>query len=143
MILEPDALAGMDCLSATDQQLRLDLVKFAVQTLAGMGQITIYLDGGHARWQAASTMATRLTGAGVAMAQGFALNVSNFVLTSDNVAYGNQISSLIGGKHPVIDTGRNGLGPTADAQWCNPAGRALGARPTTRRAMRWWMLSSG
>jgi len=31
----------------------------------------------------------------------------------------------------VIDTSRNGLGPTADNQWCNPAGRALGARPTT------------
>ena len=26
---------------------------------------------------------------------------------------------------------RIGLGPTSDAQWCNPTGRALGTRPTT------------
>lgn len=29
----------------------------------------------------------------------------------------------------VIDTGRNGLGPSGE--WCNPLGRALGPRPTT------------
>jgi endoglucanase len=30
----------------------------------------------------------------------------------------------------VIDTSRNGRGPAADGDWCNPLGRALGARPT-------------
>ena len=131
VILEPDALAAMDCLNATDQQMRLDLLKYAVQAFAAKGSITVYLDAGHPAWQPASTMASRLTSAGIAMAQGFSLNVSNFLLTSDNVSYGTQISSLVGGKHFVIDTGRNGLGPTPDYQWCNPAGRALGARPTT------------
>lgn len=131
VVLEPDALAMMDCLTATDQQLRLDLIKFAVQTFAAKGGITVYIDAGHPGWRTASTMATRLISAGVSMAQGFSLNVSNFLFTSDNVSYGSQISSLVGGKHFVVDTGRNGLGPTADYQWCNPAGRALGARPTT------------
>ena len=65
------------------------------------------------------------------MAQEVALNVSNFYLTSENATYGAQVSALVGGKHFVIDTGRNGLGPTTDGQWCNPAGRAIGARPTT------------
>lgn len=131
VILEPDALAAMDCLSPTDRQLRLDLLKFAVQTFAAKGSIAIYLDAGHPRWHSASTMASRLISAGVSMTQGFSLNVSNVLFTSDNVDYGSQISSLVGGKHFVVDTGRNGLGPTADAQWCNPDGRALGARPTT------------
>ena len=36
----------------------------------------------------------------------------------------------MGGKHFVVDTSRNGLGPTPDGQWCNPPGRALGAAPT-------------
>ncbi len=49
-----------------------------------------------------------------------------------SIAYGEKISRLTGGKHFVIDTGRNGLGPTPDNQWCNPAGRALGRPPTTR-----------
>ena len=131
VVLEPDALAAMDCLSATDQQLRLDLLKYAVQTFAAKGGITIYLDAGHPGWRSASTMASRLISAGVAMTQGFSLNVSNFLFTSDNVSYGTQISSLVGGKHFVVDTGRNGLGPTADYQWCNPDGRALGTRATT------------
>ena len=131
VVLEPDALAMMDCLTTTDQQLRLDLIKYAVQAFAAKGNISVYIDAGHQGWRSASTMASRLASAGIAMAQGFSLNVSNFLLTSDNVAYGAEISALAGGKHFVVDTGRNGLGPTADFQWCNPAGRALGARPTT------------
>jgi endoglucanase len=31
----------------------------------------------------------------------------------------------------VIDTARNGNGPTSDYQWCNPSGRAIGEQPTT------------
>lgn len=131
VVLEPDALAMMDCLSDADQQLRLDLLKFAVQTFAARGSIAVYLDAGHPRWKSASTMSARLISAGIALAQGFSLNVSNFYLTSENITYGTQVSALVGGKHFVIDTGRNGVGPTSDAQWCNPAGRALGLRPTT------------
>ena len=131
VVLEPDALAMMDCLSVADQQLRLDLLKFAVQTFAAKGSIAVYLDAGHPRWKSASTMSARLINAGIALAQGFSLNVSNFYLTSENITYGVQVSALVGGKHFVIDTGRNGVGPSSDAQWCNPADRALGLRPTT------------
>ena len=131
IILEPDAIAGMGCLSSTDQATRLDLLKYAVSQLNANGQTKVYLDGGHAKWQSAATMASRLASAGIASAAGFSLNVSNFILDADNVSYGTQISSLVGGKHFIIDSGRNGLGPTADLQWCNPEGRAIGRRPTT------------
>jgi endoglucanase len=76
-------------------------------------------------------MATRLNGAGITNANGFALNVSNFYYTSEQVTYGNSLSALVGGKHYVIDTSRNGLGSLGDDKWCNPEGRALGDRPTT------------
>jgi endoglucanase len=76
-------------------------------------------------------MASRLASAGITAAQGFALNVSNFLTTAENVTYGEQLSALVGGRHFVIDTGRNGLGPAPDLQWCNPAGRALGPHPTS------------
>lgn len=131
VILEPDALANMGCLSATDQQTRLDLFKFAVNTLRAKGQIFVYLDAGHSNWQSAATMADRLLKAGVDIANGFSLNVSNFLYSSSNTTYGESISSRIGGKHFIIDTSRNGLGPTADNQWCNPPGRAIGGRPTS------------
>lgn len=131
VILEPDALAAMDCLSPADQQVRLELLRFAVQTFTSKGSVAVYLDAGNPHWKSAATMSQRLVSAGVSLAQGFSLNVSNFVATNDNIAYGTQVSALVNGKHFIIDTGRNGLGQTADAQWCNPAGRALGIRPTS------------
>lgn len=131
VILEPDALAQMDCLSGADQAQRLDLIRFAVQTFATKGATRVYIDAGHSNWKSAAVTAQRLEGAGVAMAQGFALNVANFERDAATIAFGTQVSALTGGKHFVIDTGRNGLGPAPDGQWCNPAGRALGARPTT------------
>lgn len=131
VILEPDALANMDCLSATDQQIRFDLIKFAVSTLRAKGQIFVYLDAGHSNWQSSGTIASRLLKAGIDIANGFSLNVSNFGYTSSNTSYGESVSALVGGKHFVIDTSRNGLGPTADWQWCNPAGRAIGNRPSS------------
>jgi endoglucanase len=132
VVLEPDALANMGCLSDADQRTRLDLLKYAVSELNRDAEAKVYLDAGHARWQPAATMATRLAAAGIASAAGFSLNVSNFVSDADNVAFGEQLSKLVGGKHFIIDSGRNGLGPTADMQWCNPEGRGIGRRPTTR-----------
>jgi endoglucanase len=130
VILEPDALAGLDCLSSTDQQTRYSLLQYAVQVLKAQAKSIVYIDAGHPQWQSASVMAQRLNNAGVAGSNGFSLNVSNFLFTSDNVTYGSSISSAVGGKHFVIDTSRNGLGPTADYQWCNPDGRALGSAAT-------------
>ena len=133
VILEPDALPGMDCLSSSDQGTRLSLLADAVNQLRTLSA-TVYLDAGHSNWQSAPTMADRLSRAGVARADGFALNVSNFYTTSTQVVYGDAISALIGGKHYVIDTSRNGLGSAGADAWCNPDGRALGERPTTLTA---------
>jgi endoglucanase len=122
------SLAGLDCLSATDRERRLALLRDAVAVLTAEPGVSVYLDGGHARWQPADAMAARLVDAGVADAQGFSLNVSNFVASAENAAYGAQLAAITGGKHFVIDTSRNGLGPAPDGDWCNPPGRALGLR---------------
>ena len=129
VILEPDALGSMDCLTADQQQERLGLFRAAVQALSASGTIAVYLDAGNPGWQPASVMASRLRDAGVMSTRGFALNIANFITTRENVAYGASLSALLGGKHFVIDTGRNGAGTNGD--WCNPAGRALGERPMT------------
>lgn len=134
VVLEPDALADFSCLSATGREERLALIKDAVNVFKENPQTFVYIDGGHPGWQSVSTIAGRLKRAGVARADGFSLNVSNFYSTSRNVAYGKRVSRLVGGKHFVVDTSRNGLGPllgTDDPEsWCNPPGRALGPRPT-------------
>ena len=131
VILEPDALAGMDCLSAADQQMRLSLLQNAVQTFKAQGPIAVYIDAGHPGWVATSTMAARLQNAGIGKADGFALNVSNFQTDDANRSYGSAISAQVDGKHFVVETSRNGNGPSSDNQWCNPAQRALGRKPTT------------
>jgi endoglucanase len=128
VVLEPDALPGMDCLSASDRQTRLALLRDAVSVLSSHPGTYVYLDAGHSHWQSAGEIASRLQAAGVAIARGFSLNVSNTYPTGEQRSYGDSVSSLIGGKHFVIDTSRNGLG--SNGQWCNPAGRALGNRPT-------------
>lgn len=128
VILEPDALAQINCLNASDQANRYADLADAVSVLASQTKASVYLDAGHSAWVDAGTMASRLQKANVAQARGFALNVSNFQTTASNVAYGNGLAARIS-KSFVIDTSRNGLGP--NGEWCNPRGRALGAAPTT------------
>lgn len=134
-LLEPDALAGMDCLNSADQAERTSLIKETVSTLESHG-IATYIDAGNPNWISADTMASRLKAAGIDQSHGFALNISNFYSTSSNVAYGTQLVSKLAAlgspnKHFVIDTSRNGSGPSPDYQWCNPPGRSLGQQPTT------------
>jgi endoglucanase len=132
VVLEPDALAQLDCLSASDQTQRLALLRSAIQVLAYGGNIAVYLDAGHSGWVSPGEMARRLAKAGIAHARGFSLNVSAFGTTAGEVAYGSKIAPLVGWKRFVIDTSRNGNGAatTGEVPSCNPPGRALGARPS-------------
>ena len=134
VILEPDALALMDCLSEEQQQEREALIQDAIDTLEAKPNTSVYVDAGHSRMKEPDQMADRLQEAGVEAAQGFATNVSNFQETGSEVDYGEEISKFLDGKTFVIDTSRNGAGPGADDQWCNPPDRALGERPTTDTA---------
>jgi endoglucanase len=135
VVLEPDALGLLDkCLSEADQADRLALLKDAVRVLRSGAKTAVYLDGGNANWMPAEKMAERLKNAGAAEADGFALNVSNYIGTKETVEYGLRISDALKGAHFVVDTSRNGNGATADHQWCNPDGRALGDPPTTQTA---------
>ena len=131
VIVEPDALAELSCLSAADQATYYQLLTYAVKGLTSDPLASVYLDAGNAGWQAPATMAARLTQADVAQARGFSLNVSNFDTTASETAYGTAIDGLLGNTaHFVIDTSRNGLGPAPAGAWCNPPGRGLGVTPT-------------
>ena len=130
VILEPDALAGMNCLSPSLQQERLNLIHDAVRVLKSKGA-AVYIDAGHARWVSPPEIADRLNRAGIADADGFSLNISNFLANSVNIAYGTEVSRRVGGKHFIIDTSRNGQNATAAGNWCNPTGARVGAAPTT------------
>jgi endoglucanase len=130
VVLEPDALAQLSCLSPTLQAERLSLLRYATATLGAKAGIAVYIDAGHSGWIPAGTMAARLRSAGIQSARGFSLNVSFFDSTTSEVAYGRSISAAVGGAHFVIDTSRNGQGLAPQRAWCNPPGRGLGKLPT-------------
>jgi endoglucanase len=129
VVLEPDAVAGSDCLSASARDARFAMLRNAVQTLKSAGAF-VYLDAGNAHWINAGDMADRLRKSGIDLADGFTLNVSNYFSTNDNVKFGTDLSRRLGGKHYIIDTSRNGTASTS-GQWCNPSGQSLGLAPTT------------
>jgi endoglucanase len=102
-----------------------------VRTLRAKPGTAVYIDAGNANWVPPEDMAKRLDAAGVKDANGFALNVSNYVATDKTVAYGKKISEALGGDIGfVVDTSRNGQGEAPKEQWCNPDGRGLGKAPT-------------
>ncbi|WP_239308441.1 glycoside hydrolase family 6 protein [Frankia sp. Cj3] len=137
VILEPDSLAQMDSLPAAQQRERYQLLNDAVDVYGGLARTSVYLDGANCGWTAAPVIADRLSQAGVRRTRGFAVNVSNYYRTGDEIARAEVIAALIGGAHFVVDTSRNGRGPTDGNirdPWCNPPGRGLGAAPTTDTA---------
>jgi endoglucanase len=138
VILEPDALSQLEnpgCLKGPQKAERVELIAEAVSTIKAQDRnALIYLDAGHEGAVPVPEMARRLVLAGVGEAQGFALNTSYYSSTEANRAYGEAVSALVGGKHFVVDTGRNGRGGTADKQWCNPKGQGLGMPSTGYRS---------
>jgi len=131
-ILEPDAIAGWDCLNSGQRQERADVLRTAINTLSADKNHYVYLDAGNARWHSASVMADRIRQVGTQGLQGISLNVSNFLTTAESQNYGTQISRQTGGLHVVIDTSRNGQGPAPNLEWCNPSGRGLGLPPSAQ-----------
>lgn len=141
VILEPDAVAHIvdGCTPPQFRDERYRLLSEAIVRLKQQPNTRVYLDAGNPAWITdPARLAQPLTRAGLARADGFALNVSNFQTTADTLAYGRRLVSQLrdlGRKHFVIDTSRNGRGPLAGDRgtaWCNPPGRALGTPPTLR-----------
>ncbi|MEV0810904.1 glycoside hydrolase family 6 protein [Micromonospora sp. NPDC050200] len=138
VVLEPGAVPDAVDRCVRNLKERLLLLRDAVAVLKSTGAARVYLDAGHPGWISdTALLATALRQAGVRDADGFALNVANFIRTQDNVRYGHRLSDALGGDvRFVIDTSRNGNGPAAGGtvdgapSWCNPPGRALGEEPT-------------
>jgi endoglucanase len=136
ILLEPDSIALQTCLSSSEIQARDAALHNATRTLkAANPNAKVYLDGGHSTWNAAGVAASRLAAAGVADADGFYTNVSNFNSTGNEAAFGRQVLSALSGqgiqgKRQIIDTSRNG---GASGDWCGDdnTDRRIGQYPTT------------
>lgn len=132
IVVEPDALAELSCLPTGDQDEYYELIEYALENLGKDPNAHLYVDAGHPNWEPVNVIAQRLTKVLTGTDGGFALNVSNYYSTASNVAYGTKISQATGGRHFVIDTGRNGGGwNVTSGDWCNPPQQKLGADPTS------------
>ncbi len=134
LVLEPDAIP-QQISGCTGDDGRYELLAGAVDVLSGAGA-DVYVDAGHPQYVPdVDVIADALDRAGVRDAAGFALNVSNFIPTEENIAYGTAISERLGGAHFVIDTSRNGAATEPEVDdgpaWCNPPDREIGEPPTT------------
>jgi len=80
---------------------RFEMLHYAVDTLQENPGTSVYLDGTHSAWLGAGDAADRLIQAGVADADGFFLNVSNYRLNLHLEKYGTWISKCIAfASHP-------------------------------------------
>jgi endoglucanase len=139
LFLEMDSLITMPCLSHHGQAVREHELLDAINILtADCPHLVVYLDAGAADALHARDAARFLRASGVAQIQGFFLNATHFDWTRNEIRYGRQISRLLGGKHFVVNTGENGLGPQRPHDivhqglevLCNPRA-GLGPLPTT------------
>jgi endoglucanase len=127
VIVEPDALGlSVKLTDPKAQVARKRMLATAVSILKKQPNAKVYIDA--SMWIKPQQQSVLLNQAGITKADGFALNTSGFQTTSSAYAYGDALSALVGGKHYVIDTSRNGQGPLGN-EWCNPSGRGLGALP--------------
>jgi len=80
---------------ATAAAERFAMLNYAVHKLKANPGTSVYLDGTHSAWLGAGDAADRLIQAGVADADGFFLNVSNYHLDSHLEKYGTWIAKCI------------------------------------------------
>ena len=80
---------------ATAASDRFAMMSYAVHTLKAHQNVNVYLDATHSGWLGAGDAADRLIQAGVNDADGFFLNVSNYVVNERLEKYGAWVSKCI------------------------------------------------
>lgn len=137
MYFEIDSLITTPCLTPAQRHERLvHQLRPAIQILeAADPHLVLYLDAGASDALYPVMAARELKAAGVEDAQGFFVNSTHFQWDTTEIAYGQRISNLLGGKvHFVVSSGVNGQGPLLNSHprtegvenLCNPPGRGLG-----------------
>ncbi len=106
------------------QAERVALIHDAVKVLRQNPNAYVYIDAGHAHWAPAPDMADHLKRAGIADANGFALNVSNYVWDAENIKFGHTVSKMVDGAPFILDTSRNGNGQDQSDGECNGGPKA-------------------
>ena len=142
---EPDSLGTVDCLAKSRRKSRLDNMRYGIDVLSKLPNVTLYIEAGASDWEPAKRTASQLRYVGINKVRGFMLNVTHFDWTGDNVKHGLEISRMTGGKPFIVNTSSNGRGAVHVRKWinrskhlwrtinvwCHPGLRGTGPVPTT------------
>ena len=140
-LLELDAIGSSACIARAGLLPQWEsMLKFEATTLGELPHAVVYIEGGYSDANTAAYAAQILNASGIGEVQGFFTNDTHNNWTSKEIAYGEAISKLTDGAHFIIDTAENGRGPLLNPHptsegvedLCNPPGRGLGPRPTTK-----------
>jgi hypothetical protein len=156
LILQPDMPFAVCVPSPAPEQL----IAYAAGVFNALPHTTVYIDAGAYAWYQPAQMAQMLERSGIWHSRGFALNVTQYGSTDQELQWGAQINRALAaagarGKHFVINTDENGTpylagqaGGGAQSNYtprCSHAGQQLcqrlGIPPTTDVANPRWRLS--
>ncbi len=158
LILQPDMPFAACVPSGVPEQL----IAYAAKVFNSLRHTTVYIDAGAYAWYQPALMARMLEHSGIWHARGFALNVTQYGSTDEQLQWGAAINRTLAAdgardKHFVVNTDENGSpylagqipGGGARSNYtprCSRPGQQLcqrlGIPPTTDVANRRWRLSA-
>jgi endoglucanase len=159
LVLQPDLPFALCVSSGVPEQL----ISYAAKVFNSLPHTTVYIDAGAYAWYKPVLIAHLLERSGIWHSRGFALNVTQYGSTDQELRWGAQINHALAAdgarhKHFVINTDENGTpylagqisGGGAASNYtprCSSRGQQLcqrlGIPPTTDVANRRWHLSAG
>lgn len=142
---EFDSLITTPCLNRRGLATRIAELRYGIKVLSKLPHAVVYLDGGAADALPYRRTASLLNRVGLKSIQGFFLNSTHYDWTRNEIAYGQKVSRLVGGKHFVVSTAVNGRGPLKPRariraipfSATHPVAASACARPRTRATHSW------
>jgi endoglucanase len=109
LILQPDMPFALCVSSGVPEQL----IAYAANVFDSLPHTTVYIDAGSYAWYQPGLIARMLEGSGIWHSRGFALNVTQYGSTDQELQWGAQINRALAAagardKHFVINTDENG-----------------------------------
>jgi endoglucanase len=140
-LLELDALGSSACVvrQGSLPEWEADL-RYEIDKISSLPHTVVYVEGGYSDSNTVRYTARVLNAIGVRRIRGFFTNDTHQQWTIKEVRWATRISKLTHGAHFIVNTAQNGRGPLLNPHprtegiedLCNPGGRGLGIRDTTR-----------